>query len=110
MQAQRSLAAPSEKPPAKSPPKPEPASAAKPAGKAAKPGLSFSERKRLADLPAIIARLEAELAKLADLLSDADLYTRDPVKFRKATEMAAERQAALEAAEEEWLILAERDS
>ena len=70
--------------------------------------LSFTERKRLEELPKLIARLEAELAKLSDLLADADLFTREPVKFRKATEAVAERQAALAAAEEEWLDLEER--
>jgi ATP-binding cassette subfamily F protein uup len=37
------------------------------------------------------------------------MFTREPVKFRKATEAIAERQQALQAAEEEWLALAERD-
>lgn len=71
-------------------------------------GLSFTERKRLDDLPAQIARLEVEIAKLATLLADADLFTRDPVKFRKATEAMADRQAALSAAETDWLDLADR--
>ncbi|MCC5957032.1 MAG: ATP-binding cassette domain-containing protein [Natronohydrobacter sp.] len=75
---------------------------------AAKSGLSFTESHRLEALPAEIARLEAEIAKLADLLSDAELFTREPVKFRKATEALAARQEALEAAEEEWLTLAEK--
>ncbi|MDP4032285.1 MAG: ATP-binding cassette domain-containing protein [Pseudorhodobacter sp.] len=72
-------------------------------------GLTFSERKRLESLPEVIARLEAEIGKLAGLLEAPDLYTREPVKFRKASELMAERQAALAAAEEEWLALAERD-
>ena len=71
-------------------------------------GLSFTEKKRLDDLPAQIARLEAEIAKLATLLADPDLFTREPVKFRKATEALADRQAALDAAESEWLELADR--
>ena len=84
--------------------------AAPKAGKAGKPakGLSFTEQKRLDALPATIARLEAEIAKLSDLLSDADLYTREPVKANKATQMLRERQEALEAAEMEWLELAEK--
>ncbi|MCB1407953.1 MAG: hypothetical protein KDK01_17290, partial [Rhodobacteraceae bacterium] len=52
--------------------------------------------------------LEAEIAKLSDLLSDAGLYTREPVKAARATEMLGQRQAALSAAEEEWLDLEER--
>jgi ABC transport system ATP-binding/permease protein len=71
-------------------------------------GLSFTEKKRLEDLPAQIARLEAEIEKLSTLLQDADLFVREPVKFRKATEALTERQAALEAAETEWLELADR--
>lgn len=71
-------------------------------------GLSFTERKRLEELPALIARLEAEIGKLSTLLADAGLFTREPVKFRKATELLADRQTALEAAETEWLELAER--
>ena len=76
--------------------------------KKAAEGLSFTEKKRLDALPAVIAKLEAEIAKLNDLLATPDLYTSEPVKFRKATEMLTERQSALAAAEEEWLTLAER--
>jgi ATP-binding cassette subfamily F protein uup len=72
-------------------------------------GLSFTEKKRLEALPGIMERLEAEINKLTDFLSDAEMFTREPVKFRKATEAIAERQQALQAAEEEWLVLAERD-
>ena len=94
-------ARPAPKPAAKEP-APQPA-------KKERSGLSFSERKRLADLPAVIARLEAEIAKLTEFLSAPDLFTKEPVKFRKATEAMAERQTALQAAEEEWLMLAERE-
>ncbi|MEM9902611.1 MAG: ATP-binding cassette domain-containing protein [Pseudomonadota bacterium] len=71
-------------------------------------GLSFTERHRLDALPGLIERLEAEIGKLEDLLSDPDLYTSAPVKFAKATEALAERQAKLSAAEEEWLALEEK--
>ncbi|MFQ6550099.1 ABC-F family ATP-binding cassette domain-containing protein [Aestuariibius sp. 2305UL40-4] len=75
----------------------------------AKPeGLSFTEKHRLEALPGEIARLEAEIGKLEGLLSDPDLYGREPVKFAKATEALTERQAKLGAAEEEWLELMER--
>jgi len=72
-------------------------------------GLSFTERKRLDALPAVMERLEAEIAKLTEFLSAPGLYENEPVKFRKASEGLAERQAALAAAEEEWLILAEKE-
>jgi ABC transport system ATP-binding/permease protein len=71
-------------------------------------GLSFTERKRLDALPAVIERLEAEIAKLGEFLSDPDLFTKEPAKFRKASEAMAERQQVLASAEEEWLALAER--
>jgi ATP-binding cassette subfamily F protein uup len=71
-------------------------------------GLSFTERKRLDDLPDLIEKLESEIARLATLLADPELFTRDPVKFRKATEAMTERQTALAAAETEWLELADR--
>ena len=70
--------------------------------------LTFTARKRLDDLPALIARLEAEIAKLTEFLSAPGLYEREPAKFNKASEGLSERQTALHAAEEEWLILADR--
>lgn len=87
--------------------KPAPVAArAEPAAKAN--GLSFTEKKRLEDLPDLIARLESEIGKLGALLEDPELFTREPVKFRKASEALADRQGALEAAETEWLDLADR--
>lgn len=84
------------------------AAAPKPAEAPRGSTLSFTERKRLDDLPGVISRLEAEIARLHDLLADPELFTREPVKFRKATEALTERQTALETAETEWLDLADR--
>jgi len=70
--------------------------------------LSFTEAHRLKDLPGIMSRLEAEIGKLEALLADPELFTREPVKFRKATEALAERQTKLTEAEEEWLVLEEK--
>src|SRR6056297_945868 len=75
-------------------------------GKSSK--LSFTDKHRLEELSEVIARLEAEIAKLEGLLADADLFTREPVKFKKATEALTARQEALTLAEEEWLTLAEK--
>jgi ATP-binding cassette subfamily F protein uup len=80
------------------------------APKAAAASLSFTERKRLDDLPAVIARIEAEIARLSQVLSDSTLFSRDPAKFRKASDAVAERQSALAAAEAEWLELEEKAS
>lgn len=75
---------------------------------AAKPALSFTEKHRLEELPSVIARLEAEIAKLSDLLSDPAIYTTQAVKAQKASDALAERQARLDAAEMEWLTLEEK--
>ncbi|WP_209425665.1 ATP-binding cassette domain-containing protein [Pararhodobacter sp. SW119] len=111
MQAQRAPAdAPPEKPRARSTAKPAAARTEAPQTPARPTAsdLSYTERHRLEKLPAEIARLEAEIRKLSDLLSDPDLYAREPVKFAKATEALGQRQTALQTAEDEWLSLAER--
>ena len=55
-----------------------------------------------------LERLEAEIGKLEQLLADPELFTREPVKFKKATQALVERQEKLMASEEEWLMLEER--
>lgn len=72
-------------------------------------GLTFTEKHRLDALPGVIEKLEAEIGKLTDFLSDPDLFQKAPDKFRRASEGLAERQATLSAAEEEWLTLAEKE-
>ena len=79
-----------------------------PAPRPTKSGLSYTEMHRLKELPGKIARLEAEIAKLEAYLSDPDLFTTAPAKFAKATEALVERQQALSAAEEDWLMLEEK--
>ncbi|NOR32072.1 MAG: ATP-binding cassette domain-containing protein, partial [Sulfitobacter sp.] len=87
---------------------------AKPGAKGEKPkasaqkGLSFTEKHRLEALPAEISRLEAEIAKLEELMSDPTLYTDNPVKFQKATDALIERNEKLQDAEAEWLVLEEK--
>ena len=85
-------------------------SAPKPQPKKKEAGLSYTEKHRLEKLPAIIERLEAEIAKLEEFMSDPDLYSKEPVKWQKATEALVERQTALAEAEEEWLVLEEKAS
>lgn len=76
--------------------------------KPAQEGLSFTEKHRLEALPGVIERLEAEIGKLETLLADPGLFTREPVKFQKATAALVERQEKLAAAEDEWLTLEEK--
>ncbi|MFV1529052.1 MULTISPECIES: ABC-F family ATP-binding cassette domain-containing protein [unclassified Phaeobacter] len=85
--------------------KPKPKQEAQP-----KDGLSFKEKHRLEALPGEIDRLEAEIAKLQQLMADPELFTREPVKFQKATDALVERQEKLSAAEEEWLELEEKSA
>jgi ABC transport system ATP-binding/permease protein len=70
--------------------------------------LSFTERKRLENLPDLIAKMEGEISKLGELLESDDLFTKEPVKFRKASEMMADRQTQLAALEAEWMALEEK--
>ncbi len=70
--------------------------------------LSFTEKHRLEELPAVIARLEAEIAKLGELMADPALFTDHPVKFQKATDALLDRQSKLDTTEEEWIMLEEK--
>jgi len=70
--------------------------------------LSFTEKHRLEALPAEMDRLSGEIEKLTVLLSDPDLFTREPAKFEKASAALVARQAALAQAEDDWLRLEEK--
>ncbi len=76
--------------------------------KTQKLGLSFTEKHRLEALPKVIGRLGAEIGKLETYLAAPDLYEKEPLKFQKAAEALVQRQTALSAAEEEWLLLEEK--
>ena len=82
--------------------------AGKPQSTPAEAGLSFVEQHRLEELPAVMERLEAEIAKLVEFMSDPDMFANEPVKFQKATDALIERQSVLDAAEEEWMALEEK--
>ena len=70
--------------------------------------MSFTEKHRLKELPDAIERLEAEIKKLEDYMSDPDLFSLEPMKFQKATDALVERHNALSDAEEEWIVLEEK--
>ncbi len=90
--------------------KPKTATAKSKPKPATKEALSFTEKHRLEALPGEMERLEAEIGKLQELMSDPELFSSNPVKFQKATDALIERQARLDAAEEEWLTLEEKAS
>ncbi|WP_439141275.1 ABC-F family ATP-binding cassette domain-containing protein [Planktotalea sp.] len=70
--------------------------------------MTFKDKHRLEELPSVIARLEAEIAKLEEFLGTPDLFTQEPAKFAKASDALVERHTALSDAEEEWLLLEEQ--
>ncbi|ANY21171.1 ABC transporter ATP-binding protein uup [Tsuneonella dongtanensis] len=99
----REAAAPAAKSAAKAetaapPPPPPPPRAAK---------LSYKDQRDYELLPARIEELERAIAKGEDILSDPDLYTRDPQRFATISQGVANARAEKEAAEERWLELAE---
>lgn len=80
----------------------------KQAEKKAETGLSFTEKHRLEELPSVIDQLTAEIGKLEELLADPELFTKQPVKFQKASDALVARQIALSDAEDEWMMLEEK--
>ena len=75
-----------------------------------KKGYSFVDKHRLEQLPILIERLEFEIKKLENFLSDGTLYLEHPLKFEKASTALIERQTELKNLEDEWFILEERGS
>ena len=75
-----------------------------------KKGYSFVDKHRLEQLPILIERLEYEIKKLENFLSDATLYLEHPLKFEKASTALIERQTELKNLEDEWFVLEERGS
>ena len=73
-----------------------------------KTGYSFVDKHRLEQLPILIERLEYEIKKLENFLSDATLYLEHPIKFEKASTALIERQTELKSLENEWFVLEEK--
>jgi ABC transport system ATP-binding/permease protein len=69
--------------------------------------LSYKDQRDFDQFPAEIARLEARLVELEDMLGDASLYTRDPARFAKLNDEANMIRAEVATKEERWLTLAE---
>ena len=88
----------------KSAPAPKKETSAAPAPKV-RSKLSFKDKHALETLPGRIDALSEEAKRLHAVLDDPGLYARDPKLFASATEKLTATEAALAAAEEEWLRL-----
>lgn len=67
--------------------------------------LSYKHKYALENLPKTMAALEAEIAELLERLAVPDFYTTDAAGFNQASADLQKAQAALAAAEDEWLEL-----
>ena len=76
-----------------------------PVQNAPKQKLSYKDKHALEKLPGEMEALESDIAKLQEVLADADLFTRDPDAFSKAIDQMGVKQEQLENAEERWLFL-----
>src|SRR4051794_34808061 len=69
--------------------------------------LSYKDQRDYDRLPGEIERLEAKVVADEEVLSDPDLYKREPGRFAELTELIARHRADIEAAEVRWLEVAE---
>ena len=69
--------------------------------------LSYKDQRDYELLPARIEELETAIARGEEILSDPDLYTRDPQKFANISQGIENARTEKEAAETRWLELAE---
>ncbi|MXP27353.1 ATP-binding cassette domain-containing protein [Porphyrobacter algicida] len=69
--------------------------------------LSFRDQRDYDLLPSRIEELDAAIARGEQMLSDPELFTRDPQKFTNLTKGLVNARAEKDAAEERWLELAE---
>jgi ATP-binding cassette subfamily F protein uup len=67
--------------------------------------MTFKDRHALETLPARMAALEADVAKLNRTLEDPDLYKRNPARFAETTMALDSVRRTLAEAEEQWLRL-----
>ena len=79
--------------------------ATKPAPRTPGRKMSFKDKHALETLPKQMADAEREIARLQRVLGDANLYRRDPAKFRATTDALAAAQAQMAKDEERWLEL-----
>jgi len=67
--------------------------------------MSFKDKHALETLPALMEKLQTEIAANKKALDDPGLYGRDKAKFEKLSLALAEKEEALARTEEQWLEL-----
>jgi ATP-binding cassette subfamily F protein uup len=67
--------------------------------------LSYKDKFALEQLPGRIAALQQEIARHNEALADGELFARDPAAFNAAAQALSNAEAALAAAEDQWLEL-----
>ena len=92
---------------AKAPAKDKPAPAAPPPPPRADK-LSFKDQRDYDTLPERIEELELAIARGEEILSDPELYSKDPQRFATISKGVENARSEKDAAEERWLTLAER--
>lgn len=83
----------------------ERAARGKPAASSGRAKMTFRDKHALDTLPGRMAELERETAILQATLADADLFRTDPGRFDAVAKELQAAEAALGAAEEQWLEL-----
>jgi ABC transport system ATP-binding/permease protein len=78
---------------------------AAPRAEAPRRKLSFKDKHTLETLPGKIEALQEDVARLGARLADPDFFASDPLAFERAAETLKTAEAALAAAEDEWLRL-----
>ncbi len=69
--------------------------------------LSYKDQRDYELLPARIEELERAITRGEEILSDPELYARDPQRFANITQGVANARSEKDAAEDRWLKLAE---
>ena len=77
----------------------------KPALKPAVKKLSFKDRHALEQLPAEMQKLQVQIRRHQQTLSDGTLYKKDPARFAAESSALSRAEQALVTAEERWLEL-----
>ena len=70
--------------------------------------LGFKDQRDYDTLPQRIEELELAIARGEEILSDPELYSRDPQRFATISKGVENARSEKDAAEERWLELAER--